>query len=486
MINPNQRIQGAFGDIFTPNTAATDRTAQILYAEEKQREAQRQRKGDILDAEMTRSAYKLRPADIDEYYNKYNTYKKAWMDLQRSNPKGRDFLEKQTKLNQLKADMYAYGSMSLKEKQNEMLSAADMRKNADAYEDDALDFLAQRMNTPVSKFKFQMPNPKTGQLFDVDMTDIYGNTKFKGSKTNFLPVIAKAIGKNNDTLSTFDTPAGEYEVQRNKIIGTAKTAPEIANSLLQQIVGSRMSSDLGKAFSDLTDADIQRINSQYDELVNTDLYKKSYSGKKIDFPEYMYGTRNGQIAMLLAKQAAIENAPKQVQDGKPYVPFGVKREVGMADWKTKHAITQRDVMKRIEANKSSGAPASEGLKNPMDIVNANYGTYTEDGERFIPANKIGNYIMSTINPLDANKGIIPVTPKKKKINGVDVDGFTVNKNGDWEGADGKVITYYGSAVETAKDVPTKVRKETVNDLNTLKNTKITGKKVYNPKTGKFE
>lgn len=459
-----ERVQQApFGDIVFVNTPKIDQMGARLYAEQKQREAYLQRNAEMLDKTIASSASKLRDADVDGYYDMYNTYKKAWMDLQTTNPKGKEFLQKQTNLNRIKAELDTYGNRSVQEKEAEKMALAGMVKNPDDFEEDAMGFLQERMKTPVNKFKMQVPNPKTGGVFEIDMGDIYGNTMYKGNKTNFLPYIQKAVGQNAPTtLTTFDTPVGDTQIQKNKIVGINKTAPEIATALVSQLTG-RSFTDLPKAFKDYNPEYVQKINEQYDALVNSDLYKKAYKGKRMDFPEYMNETMQGRIAMMIAKETALQNAPKEIQDGRPYILADKMFDKRTAAQKEAATLRYRRSIALIAQNKANGVAPDAGLQHPFDRLEANYGFKLPTGETFIPEEAISPKEMSEYNPRDRGKGMIPVEAIEVDYNGKKIRGFTVNDKGDLVGSDG-IIKRYDAAVEAVKDVNTKRKEQNVNAM----------------------
>lgn len=68
---PNQKIQGSFGDIFTPNTSATDKLAQQIFAQEAARKAQEARDAKALDDEFSKNLSGVWDADVTEIAKKY-------------------------------------------------------------------------------------------------------------------------------------------------------------------------------------------------------------------------------------------------------------------------------------------------------------------------------------------------------------------------------------------------------------------------------
>ena len=139
--NPNQRIVGNFGDIFTPNTSATDRAAAQLYAEQKQREAKQQQLNAALDDEFSKNLAGIRDADIPELTQKYTDWKLANMGAMKKI--GGISPQQQMDLLKKKADMYGVINESKKQKQWEDENATGARTAPANYEDNVTQHLMQ-------------------------------------------------------------------------------------------------------------------------------------------------------------------------------------------------------------------------------------------------------------------------------------------------------------------------------------------------------
>lgn len=179
MINPNQRVQGPFGDIFTPNTAATDRAAQMLYIEQKHREARQQAQNAALDEEFSKNLSGIRDADIPELTKAYGDWKLA--NQQAMKQKNGVPPEQQLQILKKKADLYSVINSSKQRKQYEDETGKGIVSNPDVFEDDAQVQLINHRRTPLSLLT------ATGQ-------DKY-DYRYKGTNTDFQKMLSAAAGQ---------------------------------------------------------------------------------------------------------------------------------------------------------------------------------------------------------------------------------------------------------------------------------------------------
>jgi hypothetical protein len=135
-MNPNTKIQAPFGDIFYPNTSATDRLSQRLYIEQKQREARNEQMNAALDNEFSKNLSGIRDVDVPDLTRLYNDWKTANINSM----KQRDGVnpEQQMDLLRKKAAVYSLLSRSKSVKEYEDNVAKNGFSKPDLMEDDWL------------------------------------------------------------------------------------------------------------------------------------------------------------------------------------------------------------------------------------------------------------------------------------------------------------------------------------------------------------
>lgn len=459
MISQNQKVGSPYGDIFFVNTPSLDRVANTLYLENKQRQAKLANDAAALNDEFSRNAAKIRDADVPELSKKWNDYKQSWINLQKIKPNSPDRIQREMDLQRSKIDMYGLINKSAEGKAIEEEDAKDYIKNPDRYQQSARDILSLRRKTPII-------HPDYDALREAAF--------WKLGTTDFSKDFNNATGKAGMIGKSEPIPVSNgLEWQTSTYRGLPKTAPQIAESFLGSVVGSQKASDLIREHPELNDPlTLKSIDEQYDALVNSDLYKKAYKGKKIDFPEWMNQTPQGKIAVYLAKQAAINNPPSEEKD-KPYANYEaqLKQKNAENDRRSLRDFTESE--KLIALNRQNNRPPDEGIQHPMAKNAANHSfTVYENGvpKTYIRLRDISGIDMATINPFDASQLIYPAKPKIiKTADGKDDQVFEIDtKSGDWLGEGDKRIDYKAVGVNFGQKISTDKKAGLINTINSNK------------------
>jgi len=348
-----------YGDIYKVPTTAVDNMANRLYAEQKQRELTQQNEAKLLDTEFSKNVSKLRDADIPEYTKKYQDYKNAKINLLKGKFKTNDdFIKAQLDAQRAMADWVSLGAKSIQEKETEEQYAKAVRNDKTGrYDANAPKILIERRKTPLSKFKQEIAIPGTNTVVPIDLNDIDGLVKYKLGTIDFSKDWDNSIGQKTPMRigesQPFDIEGG-LQSQKKIYKGFSKTAPEVATSFLQRVVGSQKTDSLLKEHPELNDPNVlSQIDSNYDKLINSDLYKEVYKGKPIEFPTWMHDTPQGKVAMYLAKQYAINNPPREELD-KPVTKLKAVMDRKWDEWFKKNKITDQQKRERIRLNKEGG------------------------------------------------------------------------------------------------------------------------------------
>jgi hypothetical protein len=301
MTNPNQRIQGAFGDIFTPNTSYTDRAAAQLYAEQKQREAKQQQLNAALDDEFSKNLAGIRDADIPELTQKYTDWKLA--NMQAMKQKGGISPQQQMDLLRKKAAMYDTIGQSKQQKQWEEENAKGVMVAPDNYEDNAHQNLMQHRQMPLNLLK-------QNNLFGYDYT--YNAHNYKDAADD----IKKARGEKIVIEDAgMQAPDDKFAKIYNKYQINSAQPEAVKNFYLSKIGGSQQAKKhYTWELKNLPEDELTKTQAQFDAI--PDSYWKLLGRKKPDL-SYQNTDDNAHVyATYQAQKAAIENMPFKVGERK--------------------------------------------------------------------------------------------------------------------------------------------------------------------------
>jgi hypothetical protein len=150
MTDLNQNIHFPYGDAFIIGSPHVDQTTQYLLQEQRQRELQRQKNADAINAEFKGLVSGVRTGDTQKLANLWSDYKNSWIQLQKNPPKNQaDYLKAQQNLLQKKAAVYNHVTASkekaVDEKRVGGLIASD---KTNQFKDNAYDILKQGMQLP--------------------------------------------------------------------------------------------------------------------------------------------------------------------------------------------------------------------------------------------------------------------------------------------------------------------------------------------------
>lgn len=296
MINPNQRVQFPFGDAFIPNTSYTDRAAQQLYLEQKQREAKQEQNNAALDNEFAKNLSGIRDIDIPELTKAYGDWKLA--NQQAMKQKNGVPPEQQLELLRKKADMYKVIGGSKQQKQLEDETAAGVLKSPDLFEDTAHDTLIKSRNTPLSKL---------GNLAGYDY-------RYKGTNTDFQKILATAAGTPKDVYSE-SKPIDEKGIQ------TEYTPYQFGNTPLQYYQGvlgalaqHKAGRDAAAIAAQLQPEVVKQVQDKFLQIP-----QEKWTRMGVNTPQDLTITPDDTPAQIYAKHEAqlyaLNNEPKQ---GKVY------------------------------------------------------------------------------------------------------------------------------------------------------------------------
>ena len=150
-----------FGGIYKVDTSALTRLSERLISDEQQMIAQRQKDALDLDEQYQKAYTKIKPIDQEKLRLMYDAYKKQNIDLLKSKNKlkGDEYIKRQSELNKMLADTFAYAQKSMDDKSE--LEDINKRRlqNPNLFDPDSYKIDNIRWNTPVDKLDIPVVHP---------------------------------------------------------------------------------------------------------------------------------------------------------------------------------------------------------------------------------------------------------------------------------------------------------------------------------------
>lgn len=285
------RISAPYGDIYLVNTPQLDRTALLLQQEQKQKELVRKKEESDLDKEFSKNISNIRPADVNEFMQKYGEFKNKWMSAKKG--KGVISPEQQRELMMSRGQLYDFMSKSQQENDYEKEKGKDLVKNYKKYKTDAPKQLRDRMGKPLSL------------LTDKDSLD---NLNYDGIGTDFTPLLSKSIGKLVDTEPDVSEVKGSTfkTYIPFKRINNAK---EQYQTLISGVHGSDQYNDFIR-LSNPSESEYETIKNRYDEIMKDPIMAKKWGLPAGDtFKSYNDATDLERGAAFIAMNNTIQHPP---------------------------------------------------------------------------------------------------------------------------------------------------------------------------------
>jgi hypothetical protein len=489
MINPNQRIVGPFGSIFTPNTSATDKLSAQLYAEQKAKEAQDAKDAKEMDDSFAKNIAGVREKDIPKIVSMWQDYKNAKMKTYGNSLNNADRIK--TEQNALKGLGNIYQAIKFsKETQNGLLANAKSSSTKPTlFRKDTPNLLSNANNLTSEEVRNFKTTDRTGKSVTIDLTNP-SDLAYPIGSTDYTKAYDYAIGKKAATLGyktdettgkEFNASNDPYQNQRVSYVGIENTAPVIAQKLSE--VNMKNGSNAYDFISENPHLDdpnyVKDIEDKYNAIVNSPEYKAAHKGKQLEFPSYMYGTDLGKAYITKAKELVVnsggikENVEKPTRNESAFAALGLKKQQNQFSHQESMARLNDQLIKGRQVIGGDGSlgyrtdeyMAKEGLplsNNESSFIQNSFGINGANG--YVPANKISltDYgLITGQNIAKRESGVEPI-----QVDGKDV--FITLENGDWVGLkNGKPQVIGRESVRRdvlAKQAPTKFK------MNNLKST----------------
>lgn len=293
----------------------TQRLGQLLYQEQKQREAMRQKEAAAIDDEFSKNVSKIRDVDVPDYTNLYNNYKNMKKQLLfnkqlQNNPQA--YQQAQMETARTYSDLLKLGNASAAKREQLEDEHKNYYKNPDAYVDDYGSLMNAIQKTPLSKLgAVNVGIDEKGNPIVKDLSDI-GVLHYKGIDYNPQKDLEAARGKKNE-ISIDEGPVDKTGLQnRYTTYESYGNSPEASKSAIMASMGKR---DAYRYFTDLykktSPEEINKINEQFD-AIPADQWKRMGLEKK-EFKVNNPDSEADVVSTLIAKKLALDNIPKAIK-----------------------------------------------------------------------------------------------------------------------------------------------------------------------------
>jgi len=272
-----------YGDIFRIPTTTIDNIANRLYAEGRQRDAQKQQDLKTLDDDFGKNIAGIKSADVNDVTAAYNDFKQASIALQKKGNKAtpQDQMEVMLK----RANAYEAIGKSKEDKERIKQYGLTIKSdNKGRYKTDAAQKLTQWLNTPTSK-----------RDVDADQSEI----KFAYSYPNLAKLTTDALGKKTEYKMPTGKPSAKGDLYDDEEVYNKFNS---ANQIFDHIFNTVATDPNNNAFTltvmdNMTDVEKDALKTKYFAKINDPAFKKLY-GDTLPFPESASKTDLGEAAAL--------------------------------------------------------------------------------------------------------------------------------------------------------------------------------------------
>lgn len=306
---PYQPARNApYGNIYSIDTPHIDQLNNLMFQEQRQRQAKQEQEAVELDKQMQQEIGKIRSADIPVAIDAYQKYKTAQKELLFDKRLQRDpqrFAEKQRETNLLKAD--AFGVVGESKEQKERL--ANQQKNWSAHpelhDDNTPQWLSMANQTPSRGLKTAMWN---GQPLDLSSDDTF---TYKGRKMDLNKLRKDASGEAQDVHSErkpLDKDGLQEEVTVYKYGNTPTFRKNFYVNQFGLQGGGREAAYLLKS---TPPEEIQRVFKEYDSLPEIELKRRGLPSKQDIMPKNPENAVD-VVTSFLAARDILDEKPTQL------------------------------------------------------------------------------------------------------------------------------------------------------------------------------
>ena len=457
-----------YGDIFTISTAGVDAMANRLYAEGRQRDAQKQQDLKTLDDDFGKNIAGIKSADVNDVTAAYNDFKQASIALQKKGNKAtpQDQMEVMLK----RANAYEAIGKSKEDKERIKQYGLTIKSdNKGRYKTDAAQKLTQWLNTPTSK-----------RDVDADQSEI----KFAYSYPNLAKLTTDALGKKTEYKMPTGKPSAKGDLYDDEEVYNKFNS---ANQIFDHIFNTVATDPNNNAFTltvmdNMTDVEKDALKTKYFAKINDPAFKKLY-GDTLPFPESASKTDLGEAAAL-ATMGIVANLSIDKLRTDSKVNENAKNTAKNAEWDRRNEISFGQSMAKIKANKAAGLPYetdsdyisdTEAEKNGDDLVLEDK-SGKKTTRRVIYVDKVDKEKLKTIVGTDKAGQLSTMAVEIEQPDGTYRRGYYQNQDtGDWEG-----VTSDRLRLQTIGREEARVRYKQQKESTKFKSQSLQNKKQFSP------
>lgn len=322
------------------------------------RRQQADRENSQLEQQFNKEFSNVRSADSEDVINSWNNYKQLKKQLLFNKDAQRDpkmFNKLQQATNEALAHTYQTINRSTELKKQGEALLQERKVHPEKFADDFGNKVTEFNKTPMS----QLADHPYGDLSNPD------TYRYKGSLTNFQPLLQKAAGTPRELGVPRETVEPGGLQRRISTFKGANSPYDFYNNIIGSLVGSNAPRDFVGTFGEITPEQEQLITEQFNKLKADPKFKAAYGDMEQDFPASAYQTQTGHIAKVLAMQHAINNPITEKVDYKPITS-------AVEDRKEKFRRTMEQV-------RQGNREALIGLRHEYKTSDANKKSQMENG-----------------------------------------------------------------------------------------------------------
>ena len=425
-----------------------DRAANLMYQEQKQKEAQGYKEYQLGQQELSKDFSKVRSADIPDLMDRYNVLKQKKQKLL-FDPKIKNdaiaFAEAQKEANLAEAELRNLMAESVEVKELDNQITKRLSTNRDEFDDEKVPTLFEAFKMPTSQRKEK--NLIGAEPFRYTGMDMKGLADLSKSAMGTLQKVP--FGQEVET-------DGGYNFEQ-KFIGRTNDPVQYATNMYKGMQTNKYTQGARASLSQMSPIQINQIQSAYNAIPDAE-FEAKWGRKKEDLLKAFSANPDdkvGQYVTLDAMQYAVNNMPKEVESKRRKNDKFVD-EKKYEDWLKKNKITSSQATRRAYISR-----AANGKENEPVFYYDSYGEI----DKKLDSKKGGSGI--AINELSATtqENVLNIAKKSLGQSNVDNSEITIAKD-----ANGEIGLYKVNIVEDKQGKNTayvgeKISKLTDLDLN---------------------
>jgi len=294
--------QAAFGDIFLVGTPSLDRTAALLYQEQRQRQAKAQQENAVADAQMQKEFANVRAKDVPDVvdsWNKYKGLKKQLLFDKTLQQDPKKYAQIQQQANEALADTHS--TINGSKEYKDILKGLNQAHSThpDNFTDNYGELISAAQDTPLKQLK-------SHKLGDLSNMDTY---MYKGPDQDFSKIFTAAAGQPKQVYSA-EAPIDQMGLQTKITPYLFGNSPkQYAETVLAGLGTHKASKAASYLWNHVTQQERDKINQDF-AAIPKEKWQKAGIPDAQDLPTNT-GNDAVDFANFQAKKYFLANEPKE-------------------------------------------------------------------------------------------------------------------------------------------------------------------------------